>query len=104
MPADSAVRASSGGLPAVKALALEVDGQAQVSMNLVDVDVTPLEAAYARVEAEALARGAPPKWSELVGLAPERTLDARVARRVRLRDFGPHRLLEPRIRDVVGAG
>jgi glutamate formiminotransferase len=94
-----AVRASSGGLPAVKALALAVDGQAQVSMNLVDVDVTSVAAAYARVEAEARARGAEPTWSELVGLAPERTLDADVARRVRLRDFGPHRLLERRLRD-----
>src|SRR3954451_21668409 len=35
-----AVRGSSGGLRYVKALGLEVDGQAQVSMNLVDTEKT----------------------------------------------------------------
>src|ERR1051326_809479 len=37
-----AVRGSSGGLRYVKGLGLEVDGQAQVSMNLVDTERTPL--------------------------------------------------------------
>ncbi len=72
-------------------------------MNLTDVDRTPLLAAYERVEAEALARGVAPTWSELVGLAPERALDEAGARRARLRDFGPHRVLERRIRDAAGA-
>ena len=45
-----AVRASGGGLPAVKALGLEVDGQAQVSMNLVDTDTTPIWRAYDAVK------------------------------------------------------
>ena len=95
--------ASPGGLPGVKALALEVDGQAQVSMNLVDVDRTGVVATYERVEAEARARGATPTWSELVGLTPERALDAAGADRVRLRDFGPHRVLEQRVREATGA-
>jgi glutamate formiminotransferase len=96
-----AVRAASGGPPGVKALALEVDGQAQVSMNLTDVDRTPVLAAYERVEAEALARGVAPTWSELVGLAPERALDADGARRARVRDFGPHRVLERRLAEAA---
>ena len=50
-----AVRGSSGGLRYVKALALEVDGQAQVSMNLVDIDRTPLYRAYEAVRSEAAA-------------------------------------------------
>ena len=37
-----ALRGSSGGLRYVKGLGLEVDGQAQVSMNLVDTEKTPL--------------------------------------------------------------
>ncbi|HET9796783.1 MAG TPA: glutamate formimidoyltransferase, partial [Gemmatimonadaceae bacterium] len=37
-----AVRGSSGGLRYVKGLGLEVDGQAQVSMNLVDTEKTPI--------------------------------------------------------------
>ena len=35
------IRESNGGLPAVRALGLLVDGQAQVSMNLVDYRTTP---------------------------------------------------------------
>jgi glutamate formiminotransferase len=98
------VRAASGGPPGVKALALEVDGQAQLSMNLTDVDRTPPLAAYERVAAEAGARGVAPTWSELVGLVPERALDADGARRAGVRDFGPHRVLERRIRDAFPDG
>ena len=35
------IRTSSGGLPAVQASGFAVDGKAQVSMNLLDIDVTP---------------------------------------------------------------
>src|SRR5207249_11411336 len=51
------IRTSSGGLPAVQASGFLVDGQAQVSMNLLDIDVTPPAAVFAAVEAEARARG-----------------------------------------------
>src|ERR1017187_8950427 len=44
------VRASGGGLPSVKGLGLEVDGQAQVSMNLTDTDTTPIWRAYDAVK------------------------------------------------------
>jgi len=63
-----AVRGSSGGLRYVKGLGLEVDGQAQVSMNLVDIDRTPLHRAFDTVKLEAEARGVTPTWSEIVGL------------------------------------
>src|SRR5690606_6455214 len=53
-----AVRESSGGLAGVRALALEVAGQAQVSMNLVDLTTTTVQAAYHAVEREAARRGA----------------------------------------------
>ena len=69
-----AVRGSSGGLRYVKGLGLEVDGQAQVSMNLVDTDQTPLHRAYDMVRMEAEARGVSPTGSELVGLVPEKVL------------------------------
>jgi glutamate formiminotransferase/formiminotetrahydrofolate cyclodeaminase len=98
-----AVRASSGGLPGVKALGLEVDGQAQVSMNLVDVDATPLHVAYDAVAREAATRGAEATWSELVGLVPERALVHAGAHHVRLRGDVDSRLLERRIRAAVDA-
>ncbi len=69
-----AVRFSTGGLRHVKALALEVEGQAQVSMNLVDLDGTPLHRAFEMVRMEANAHGVTPTWSEIVGLVPERAL------------------------------
>ncbi|GJG85000.1 glutamate formiminotransferase [Gemmatimonadetes bacterium T265] len=92
-----AVRESSGGLPGVKALGLAVDDQAQVSMNLVDLDRTTLADAFARVEAEAAARGVAVTWSELIGLLPERALAGTTPDRLRLRDFDERRILERRL-------
>jgi glutamate formiminotransferase/formiminotetrahydrofolate cyclodeaminase len=96
-----AVRGSSGGLRYVKALGLEVDGQAQVSMNLVDIDRTPLSRAYEAVRTEAAAHGVTPTWSELVGLIPERALLDAGIRHVQLRGFTPDQLLERRVRAAV---
>ena len=99
-----AVRYSSGGLRHVKALALEVDGQAQVSMNLVDLDGTPLHRAFEMVRTEALAHGVSPTWSEIVGLVPERALFDAAARHVQLRDFTPALVLDRRVREAVTGG
>jgi glutamate formiminotransferase len=73
-----AVRASSGGLPAVQALGwwLARRGRAQVSMNLLDYRVTGLAAALAAVRAEAARHGATVAQAEIVGLAPEAALTA----------------------------
>lgn len=97
-----AVRESSGGLPGIRALALEVAGQAQVSMNLVDLQRTSVQAAFAAVEAETARHGASVTWSELIGLVPEGELDgATAAAAVRLRDFHDGRVLERRLRAAV---
>jgi glutamate formiminotransferase/formiminotetrahydrofolate cyclodeaminase len=86
-----AIRESSGGLPAVKALGLEVDGQAQVSMNLVDVERTPVSVTYATVEREARARGLDITWSEVIGLVPERVAFDVASTALKLRDdIGSH--------------
>lgn len=92
-----AVRGSSGGLRYVKALGLEVDGQAQVSMNLVDTDQTPLHRAYEAVRTEAAALGVTPTWSEIVGLVPERVLIDAGVRHVQLRGLAPSQILEHQI-------
>lgn len=93
-----AVRGSSGGLRYVKGLGLEVDGQAQVSMNLVDTDRTPLHRAYDMVRMEAEAHGVTPTRSELVGLVPERVLFETAAHHIRLPDFSPDMVLERQVR------
>ncbi|GMV10925.1 MAG: hypothetical protein AMXMBFR55_26590 [Gemmatimonadota bacterium] len=99
-----ALRHSSGGLRYVKGLGLEVDGQAQVSMNLVDIDKTPLFRAFDMVKMEAQAQGVTPTWSEVVGLVPERALFDTAARHLQLRGFSPDLVLERQVRAAVGGG
>ena len=99
-----AVRGSSGGLKGVKALALEVDGQAQVSMNLVDTERTPMHRAFEMVRMEAEAWGVTPTWSEIVGLVPERVLIDAGIRHVRLDRFSAEQLLEAQVRSTVAGG
>jgi glutamate formiminotransferase/formiminotetrahydrofolate cyclodeaminase len=99
-----AVRGSSGGLRYVKAMGFEVDGQAQVSMNLVDTERTPLHVAFDMVRAEAEARGVTPSWSEIVGLVPERALFDAAVRHVRLRNFSNEMVLEHEVRRAISGG
>lgn len=99
-----AVRGSSGGLKGVKGLGLEVDGQAQVSMNLVDLDATPLHRAYEMVRMEAEAQGVTPTWSEIVGLVPERALFEAAARHLRWRTYTPELVLERQVRKAAAGG
>ena len=99
-----AVRASSGGLPFVKALGLEVEGRAQVSMNLTDFTRTPLALVVERVREEAAKRGASILKSELVGLIPQAALvDAGVAY-LRLEGFRADQILEVRLQSARQAG
>jgi glutamate formiminotransferase/formiminotetrahydrofolate cyclodeaminase len=95
------VRTSSGGLPAVQASGFDVGGRAQVSMNLLDIDVTPPAVVFAKVETEARARGVGVERSELVGLIPERAIVGAGAARLKLPDAAEH-LLEAKIRDAEG--
>lgn len=99
-----AIRGSSGGLRYVKGLGLEVDGQAQVSMNLVDTEKTPLHRVFDFVKAEAAAYGVSPTWSEIVGLVPERVLLEAGARHVQLRGFSRDLLLETKVRGALAGG
>jgi glutamate formiminotransferase / formiminotetrahydrofolate cyclodeaminase len=99
-----AVRGSSGGLRHVKGLGLEVDGQAQVSMNLVDTEQTPVHRAFEMVKMEAAAQGVTVTWSELVGLIPEDALFAAAARHLQLRSFTKDMVLEHQVRRAVQGG
>jgi glutamate formiminotransferase/formiminotetrahydrofolate cyclodeaminase len=96
-----AVRGSSGGFKYVKGLGLEVDGQAQVSMNLVDTEKTPLHHAFDFVKMRAEAEGAPVTWSEIVGLVPERVLFDTAVSHLQLKQFTPEQVLERQVREVV---
>ena len=99
-----AVRGSSGGLRFVKGLGLAVDGQAQVSMNLVDTEKTPVHRAFDMVKMEAEARGARVTWSEIVGLVPEKALFDAAARHLQLTQFTPAQVLDRKVREAIGGG
>ncbi len=91
-----AVRASNGGLAAVRAIGVYLPsrGRAQVSMNLLDFRVTSLPTALARVEAEAARLGAAVADTELVGLIPEEAARQAEAAGLDLPALSPDRRLE----------
>jgi glutamate formiminotransferase/formiminotetrahydrofolate cyclodeaminase len=70
------IRASSGGLPGVKALGLALAhrGRAQVSMNVTDFRAAPMHIVFERVEQAARARGTRIHDSEIIGLVPREAL------------------------------
>ncbi|OGT28777.1 MAG: hypothetical protein A2Z17_06240, partial [Gammaproteobacteria bacterium RBG_16_66_13] len=95
-----AVRQSSGGLPYVKALGLEVESRAQVSMNLTDHTQTPLHEVMERVRSEAKKQGASSERSELVGLIPQGALFDAAAWYLQLEGFRPDQVLEVRLQEA----
>jgi glutamate formiminotransferase/formiminotetrahydrofolate cyclodeaminase len=96
-----AIRASSGGLPCVKALGLEVDGMAQVSMNLTDFRRTSIPTVIEAVRAEAERAGVGLLRSELVGLVPLQAMIDTAAPALRLEDFRPGQILEIRLAEAA---
>src|SRR5438132_1503783 len=95
------IRTSGGGLPAVQASGFAVDGKAQVSMNLLDIDTTSPATVFAAVESRARARGIEIQKSEVVGLVPERAILAAGAAYLKVPDAVDH-LLEEKIRAGEG--
>ncbi len=91
------LRAANGGLAGVKALGLVVDGQAQVSMNITDLDAVSLHAAFDAVAAAAHRLGIDATHSEIIGLVPQRSVEQGFASRIRLRDRRDTVSLEQRI-------
>ncbi len=93
------VRASSGGLPFVKALGVPLisKGMAQVSMNLTNFIVTSPRRAFDAVEAEAHAEDVSISGTQLVGLIPRAAVAPGHRAFTMCEDFGEHRILENRL-------
>ncbi|MGI8918336.1 MAG: glutamate formimidoyltransferase [Pyrinomonadaceae bacterium] len=93
------IRARQGGLPFVKALGFELKtrGQVQVSMNLVNYEVTGMEAAYAAVKRAAAALSVEVVSTEIVGLVPEKALNTGAEYFSKLESFAEDKVLENRI-------
>lgn len=102
----AAVRASSGGLPGVKAMGVALASRdlVQVSMNVEDTAATPLHVAVDAVRAAAVTEGVAVRETELVGLAPLSAVAEAAAASLQLRDFGPERVLEQAISRAFGRG
>jgi glutamate formiminotransferase len=92
----AAVRASSGGMTGVQAIGLRLPeaGRTQVSTNVLDVDLAPLHLVVERVRSEARARGTDVVSGELVGLVPERVVEAAAAAGVALPGVDESQVLE----------
>ena len=90
------IRTSSGGLPGVQASGFIVDGLAQVSMNLLDIDITSPAVVFNAIKARAEKRGVGVQYSEIVGLAPERALIGAAETALRLSNARDH-ILEAKI-------
>lgn len=121
------VRESGGGLPKVQANGFEVHEperghplRAQVSMNLLDFEVTPLWLVWEAVGELAAEDGVRLAESELIGLAPQASFEAiadhigavdgtveerlaAAADHIRLRDYAPMQILELRLAAVRDA-
>jgi glutamate formiminotransferase len=94
-----AIRESSGGFPAVKALGLHLPSRnvTQISMNLVDYARTPPQVVFSRICELAEDEGVSVIDSELIGLIPEKALGRDGAESLRIRGFKPSMILENRI-------
>ena len=91
-----AVRARQGGLPFVKALGFELKTRSmvQVSMNLVNYEVTGMTEAYNAVRRAAEKLGIEVAGAEIVGLVPRNALDRHAEYFHKLESFSEEKILE----------
>jgi glutamate formiminotransferase len=91
-----AIRESSGGMPAVKALGifLEDEDTAQVSMNLTNYRVTGLKTVFDAVGQKAKELGTSIKESEIIGLIPAEALVGTSPQELIITDFNDKMIIE----------
>jgi glutamate formiminotransferase len=96
----AAIRASSGGLPAVKAIgvALADRGIVQVSMNLTNYHETSLARVFEAVRQRAADHHVAILESEIIGLVPEDALAGTSWEELHLRGAAADQILERRLR------
>ena len=98
-----AIRTSSGGLPAVKALGMPLLSRnlVQVSMNLTDFEKTGLHTIYTEVARQAAERGVGIAGSELIGLMPRSAVEQAAAAFLKLESFDSQRIVENRLESLT---
>ena len=93
------IRESSGGLPAVQALGMATAGPnvVQVSTNLLDTTITPLDVVFEAIKSLAADAGVAALESEIVGLVPVSVLAATTARYINAPLLGTRHAVEAAI-------
>jgi glutamate formiminotransferase len=93
------IRARAGGLPFLKALGFRLATRScvQVSMNLVNYEVTGMEAAYNAIRREATTLGVEIDSAEIVGLVPAAALNRKAEYFTKLENFSEAKILENQI-------
>lgn len=97
------VRFSSGGLPSVKAIGVELTGRrlVQVSMNLTNYEDTPIHVAFEAVRHEAEQLGVQIAGSEVIGLVPQQALIHAAEASLQLERFDRSQVLETRLEMIM---
>ena len=93
------IRARNGGLPFVKALGFRLSTRScvQVSMNLVNYEVTGMDMAYDAIRGEAERLGVEIDSTEIVGLVPRNALNRDAEYFAKLENFSEAKILENQI-------
>lgn len=101
----AAVRASSGGLCAVKGIgvALEDKGMVQVSMNIVDYEKNALYRVLEMIRFEARRWGVEIAETEIYGMIPARAILESAAYYLQVADFDPMQVLELKLLETMGS-
>jgi glutamate formiminotransferase len=102
----AALREAGGGLPGVRALAIQLDdGRVQISTNVHDPVALPLAEVVAEVDRLAEPLGGRTEAAELIGLVPAAALAGYPYDDVPIRGFEPaERTIEARLRSLAGRG
>ena len=100
------IRFSSGGLPFVKAMGVDLRARnlAQVSMNLTDFEQTPIGFVFETVKREAERYGVGIVGSEIVGLIPRRAIEMTAESYLKVENFSSAQVLENRLEESLMEG
>lgn len=92
------IRASSGGLKAVKAMGVMAHGRAQLTMNITDFELTPISVVYANVAKLAARHKISLAEGEVIGLIPQAACEREAEWMRQLVEFDPAtKILEQRL-------
>ena len=91
------IREKDGGLKAVKALGFKVDNVAQVSINLVDFEITNFDTVYMEIEKLAKEYHTTIKNSEIYGMIPLESLIRAIKSSFKVDNFNSEQVLEKRL-------